>query len=333
MDKQMKNNITFHYGSRVIVLPGAVLDQLDTVSADALKVLLQGAAGTLPKETTAEMESALAFWERAGVLSVQKQQEQEAEPSEETLAKATDRSEERPTESPTRARVIVKRSDELPSYSAEELSTVLERRGEATLYLNECQHIFGKIFNTREINIVIGLVDYLGLAWDYVFDLLRYCVKIDKRSLRYAEKLAISFVDDGIDTPAALTAKIEALETIATNEAQVRKMFGIQGRAWTAKEKKLLDTWFIRFGYGMDIIEKAYEITVGATNTASLPYAGAILERWNSEGLKTLADVEQAIEKAQLAKGQAQTSGNGSFDTDDFFEAALQRTYETAQKK
>ena len=82
MDKQMKNNITFHYGSRVIVLPGAVLDQLDTVSADALKVLLQGAAGTLPKETTAEMESALAFWERAGVLSVQKQQEQEAEPSE-----------------------------------------------------------------------------------------------------------------------------------------------------------------------------------------------------------------------------------------------------------
>ena len=100
-----------------------------------------------------------------------------------------------------------------------------------------------------------------------------------------------------------------------------------------SQRKKLLDTWFIRFGYGMDIIEKAYEITVGATNTASLPYAGAILERWNSEGLKTLADVEQAIEKAQLAKGQAQTSGNGSFDTDDFFEAALQRTYETAQKK
>ena len=73
------------------------------------------------------------------------------------------------------------------------------------------------------------------------------------------------------------------------------------------------------------MVSRAYEMTVSATNEASVPYANAILERWNSEGIRTLEDVDKAEAKRnETSKGE---SGNGSFDTDDFFEAALKRSY------
>jgi DNA replication protein DnaD len=62
---------------------------------------------------------------------------------------------------------------------------------------------------------------------------------------------------------------------------------------------------------------------VNATGKASIPYASKILERWHSEGLKTPAEVESAEEKQS-----AQESEN--FETNEFFAAALRRSYGSA---
>ena len=77
----------------------------------------------------------------------------------------------------------------------------------------------------------------------------------------------------------------------------------------------------------LDMIKKAYEITVDSTNGASLAYANAILERWNSEGIRT---PEQADAEKQEKQAAAK---NGSFDTDSFFEAALQRSFSSDRKE
>ena len=69
----------------------------------------------------------------------------------------------------------------------------------------------------------------------------------------------------------------------------------------------------------MDVISMAYEIAVARTKEPSVPYTNAILERWHKEGLKNLEE----IEKAEAQKAPT----NGSFDTDDFFEAALKRSF------
>ena len=86
----------------------------------------------------------------------------------------------------------------------------------------------------------------------------------------------------------------------------------------------MLDAWS-SYGYGEDIIRRAYEITVGAINEPSLPYANSILERWHSDGLDTAAQIDAKLDAEREKKGQ--TPREGSFDTDDFFEAALRRSY------
>ena len=90
----------------------------------------------------------------------------------------------------------------------------------------------------------------------------------------------------------------------------------------------MLASW-LSFGYDINIVRMAYEITVNATGEASVAYANAILEKWNANGWKTESEIEAGM-TAEREKREGTVNkkelGN-SFDTDDFFEAALQRGF------
>jgi DnaD/phage-associated family protein len=258
-----------------------------------------------------EIMSALDFWQTRGVLTIS-----DAVQTEKVEAKTVDKEKRIPKK-------VLQKTDEAPRYNTEELSVILEKRSDVSHLIDECQQIVGKMFNTHEINILLGLVDYFALGWDYVLELLEYCAKIGKHSIHYVEKTAIAFMNDDINTVDALKEKIAELEIIYSNENIVRRLFGMKARALTAKEKKCIGNWFGKFGYGEDIITKAYEMTVAAINEPSVAYANAILERWFSEGFKTVEE----IDKAAAEKAESSSPEEGSFDTDDFFEAALQRSY------
>jgi phage terminase large subunit-like protein len=67
-----------------------------------------------------------------------------------------------------RASKKLERADALPNYTTEELANLLEQRREITQLIYECQNALGKMFNTHEINTVLGLNDYLGLDEQYI---------------------------------------------------------------------------------------------------------------------------------------------------------------------
>ena len=319
--------IELNYGRRVSVIPASAWDRLESASKIDIKLLfaLSGAVvGSDPDNTSAEdiaeklgltlkqIEQSIDFWQSAGVISV-------------IGADAVPEIEKAPVENKEDKKeriTIVLRSDEMPKYTTEEMSAILERRQETLYLLDECQQEFGKIFSTRELNIIVGMLDYLGVDIGYVVALLKYCNKIGKRSINYAEKLAFNFVEEGIENTDALKVRLGELEALHDNENVVRKLFGMKSRALTAKEKKCIGLWFGKFGYDKEIVRRAYEITVETINEPSVSYAHAILERWHGEGIKTLEDVDKSIE-ARRAEKAKEANGNSSFDTDDFFKAAL----------
>ena len=318
--------VNVNYGNKVVVLPALSEEIIKKASADDLRVLfavaLKGSGEIDLKAVAEKLESdlgavimSLSFWQKIGVVGM-------AETYGEASELKTARVDDRPDDGASRK--ILKKSDEVPRYTTEELSALLERREETSHLIDECQQAFGKIFNTHEINILLGLVDYLALGWDYVLELLGFCARQGKHSINYVERTAFSFVEDGIDSVGALKAKINELEALKANETFVRRLFGMKSRALTAKEKKCISGWFGKFGYGEEVVTKAYEITVSATNEPSVPYANAVLERWFSEGLTTIEDVERSI--SERAEAKKQESDSGSFDTDDFFESALRRS-------
>ena len=232
---------------------------------------------------------------------------------------------------------VAKRAEvtELPRYTTDEFTSLLEHRRELTLLIDEAQNALGKIFNQTEIRQLVSISEGLGLDDEYILLLLAYCRKQDKSNLRYAEKLALSFYDDGVTTADALTVRLKELELATSVEGLVKRLFGFS-RSLTAKEKGFLADWTSKFGFSSDMIEKAYEIAVESTANPNLSYLNSILVRWHEEDIKTPEAVDRdrearkaAAENSRPARAPktAEPQKATSFDVNDFFAAAIGKGY------
>ncbi len=317
--------LAFVYGERVAVLPAAITAHLHKATKKDIAVLLtlaaepaaqvdldaaKSAIAARGEYTVADIDAALAFWRGTGVVLLDE--------GEVALPAATVTP--TPSAEPTVPHVIAEKG--LPTYNTEELSSILARRKELSQLIDDCQQAFGKIFNTNEIGVIAGLADYLGLDGEYILLLLTHCRNMEKKSLRYVEKMAISLHDEGVHGARELEERLRNIEMMAKATGRVRAIFGITSRAPTSKEKAMLENWICKMQYDEEMLTRAYEMTVDAIGKPSMPYANKILERWFADGYKTVADVEAA-----LADYKRKKSGGSSFDVDEFFEAALRRTY------
>ena len=346
--------IQLYYGTAVAAVPASALEVMDRATKHDLKVLLTLAAdpallsggslgecvGAIAARvgcTPGDIEMSLSFWRGAGVLTVTEESERitPAAPSlpEEKPTPAPESSKEEPKETrPARLRPVA----ELPRYTSVELADLLEARKEVNDFLRECQNVWGEMFNTHQTNTILGFVDYLGLEWDYILALLAFGVREQdkrgvKRSLRYVEKMAFDFYDEGITDLPALQEKIRRLEQTAEVEGSLRRMFGMGERALTPAEKKKFSTWLYEYQYGLDVITRAFEVTVDAKGSPNLKYMDAVLANWNRDGLRALEDIEASearfqAQKAEKLNKKPASDGQGSFNTDDFFAAAVRRS-------
>ncbi len=316
-----------NYGCKVAVVPEKALEVSARAGAVELRVLLGLCAlgGSVDIKKLArsfslsedDVKSALAFWRGAGVIELGDSKEAISDEPAAEAAVASQKPEERTVEATKKLR----RADELPQYTSDQLSDILEQRKETATLIDECQNIMGKVFNVKEINVLMGLVDYLELDCEYIMMLLSYCVSLGKKTLHYAEKLAFALYDAGITTGEQLSEELRRRELASDAEGKIRTLFGVGERAFTTKEKKFISSWINDMNYSIEIIEKAYEVTADATGKGSFPYANTVLERWNAAGLRTLEEIE-----ASYKKSGSEGPAVGSFDTDSFFEAAVRRS-------
>ncbi len=325
-----------NYGVSVGVFPRAALDVIKRAGEGELKVLLCLCAqeGNIDEKKLSKLSgvdldgvrTALSFWRGAGVIEnaeddIAKTAEIADSDNSDLHSGASEKKETFEEQKEKTVRKKLSRSDELPNYTSEQISNILEKRTDTATLINECQIILGKVFSLHEINVLIGLVDYLTLDYEYIMILLTYCVSIGKKTLHFAEKLAFSLYDAGICTPSELSEELRKRELAASNEGKIRSLFGIGARAFTTNEKKYMQSWIAEMGFDTDIIAKAYEITVDTTAKPSMKYTNAILERWYAEGLNTLEKIEDSYKKDANSK----TQGNSTFETDSFFDAAVRR--------
>ena len=288
-----------NYGKGVVVLPEAVLERLKDTGELELKVLIALISDTDISTLgydEAKMETAIAYWRGTGILSGGK-----SEKSRKVARHAT-----------------------TPTYTGEELSRIIDENGLAMI-IDECQRITGKVFTITEVNRIAALNSYLGLEGEFILLLFTYCAEKGKLTLKYIEKTAYDLWDNGIDTTEKLEDYIRREEEKHALEAKLRSLFGFGDRALTPAEKKHFASWSEEYGYGIDIITEAYNITVEKTGKLSLPYLSKILSNWYGKGLMTLCDVQASL--MEYAKSKEDTSkSNSSFDIDEFFELALKRS-------
>ncbi len=309
------------YGTRVAVVPvPADHSALRAATREQLAVLVALMAepctsylslGERTGATRSQIDEAIAYWQAAGVLLPL---ETPAVPPAVSAEPAV-----MPADTPTPDRAA-----QLPHYNTDEAARVLSRNPGAAGVIDCCQQELGKIFNTAEAEIIIGMLDYLSLDPEYILLLCSHSAKKGKKSLRYIEKTAITLHDKGILTYEQLDLYLQKQDMAEDAESALRDMFGIGRRALIKKEREAFFRWTAEWQMPTDVIGRAYEIAVGRTGEPSVPYTNAILEKWNAENLRTAEEVDRY--EAEHRPAGKETAGS-SFDTDDFFEAALKRSY------
>lgn len=310
-----------------------VIKMLGEVNGTKLKVLLYLLANPSfePDEVAEKLDitkkaliSAVEYWQTQGVFEKQ----EETSPAKSVKASTDVKKTENVT---VRRPKAVMSAPALPRYTSDEVAAYIENHEGMHKLLGSCQQYMGKMFNASEVETVVGLMDYLKLDEAYVLLLFSYCDRINKRSIRYIEKLAVELFDKGIMSYDELDTYLMVLEASKKMDKPLRELFGIGRRALTAKEKDIFESW-MKWEMPMDVIEKAYEVTVENTGGASIPYCNAVLSSWNDKGYKTVDEVTAGIEQYKHDKEGAKDK-KGSFDTDDFFEAALRRSYGDTENK
>lgn len=296
-----------------ITLPrDAVLGALEDADSIKFKVLLTVASDPDYNEdalcevfdiTKKRLHMVLSFWEKAGVL------QSEGKPAREPAKKAH-----------------CQRATEMPRYTNEEIARFVETHEGFNDLLVSCQNEMGKFFTMGETEILIGMMEYLNLDAAYIVLLFGYCVGKGKGSLRYIEKTAIELVDRGILTYDELEEYIRRTENTEKLEYKLREMFGIGSRALIKREKEAFMRWCGEWNFSLEVIEKAFEVTIENTKTASVPYCNSVLDRWHASGYTTVSQVEEALIKYKHDKNDAREQ-KGSFELDEFFEAALNRSF------
>ena len=317
-----------NFSHDAFILPASALSHLSGAQDAWIRVLLWLASdlslADKPKQLAKladtdqkNVKAALQYFTSVGVLT-----------DTENSLPAMAQSEATPiTEVAAPSKQILRRADTLPQYTSTELGDLLEQRASVRALVDEAQRIYGKMFRVYDTGILVGIVDQLGFEEEAVLAILAYTVRKGKKTLRYAERVAMAFYDEGITETGAVLDRIHRMEQAAETVEKIKNLFGMGSRELSATEKKLFSTWTEQYGYDIDVVRLAYDITVDTIQKPVPKYAGSILDSWHKEGLRTEDEVLRYIESQKAGKKAAEESEHTpkSYDLDEFFEAALKR--------
>ena len=320
----------FDFGSEVISVPGRAAKYIASASREKLAVLLSLACDPSASDkkraqalaiSKKELTDAYEYWLDLGVISEAKI----SEAADFVGNKADDRGAKKAS-----AEKPAALDDSSPHLTKRELTHSLSDEDNARL-IEYCQQLMGRVFNAAEAERIVSVRSYLGVSADFIAAICKMLKKEGKLTVRSVENLAIKLHDEGIADNDALYDYIARREKALSYENEVRKLFGIGERNFTSAERKMLEKW-ASFGIDTEMIGFACELTVAKTDDASLKYANAIIESWGAAGIKTVADAKKQEEEfksktSRAKKKKTDEKAASSFDTDDFFEIALRRSY------
>ncbi len=301
-------------------------DETDLKILVALQMLADAESGVAPVGelssllgcSEAEVAASLKFWRGAGVLGTASAVKTPKTPKEEPKE-----IEERKTAHRGGA---IEQSANLPQYSSSELADLIERRQISAEFIDEAQRVLGKVFRTYDTGVLVGIVDRLGFEEAAVLAILAYIAQKGKKTVRYAEQVAMAFYDEGITETADVLNRLHRMEQSGEMVQKIRVLYGAAGRELTSTEKRLFTSWCEKLAYDIDVIRMAYDITVDNTQKPVPKYTNSILEAWYAAGLRTAEDVRRYLENEKKSKPVGEVAK--SYDVDEFFEAALKRSYE-----
>lgn len=141
----------------------------------------------------------------------------------------------------------------------------------------------------NDMNTILYWHETLHFSTELIVYLLEYCISKGHSSIRYMDKVALSWHEKDITT-------VEAARDEAAIHNQVyygvMKALGINGRSLVDSETALIRKWTKDYAFDLPIIQEACRRTITATHQPSFEYTDSILTSWYNGNVHTLEDIK-----------------------------------------
>lgn len=169
---------------------------------------------------------------------------------------------------------------EKPNYTPDQLKSFKSDESTSRLLFIAEQYL-KKTLSASDIKSILFISDRLGFSEDLIDHLIQYCVDRGKKDLRYIEKVAINWAQEGITTPEQAAGHAHKYDKIVYD---IMKALG-RSSTPTQAEISYIMRWTKEFDFEFDIISAACERTVLATDKHRFEYADSILSSWHKAGI------------------------------------------------
>lgn len=182
-------------------------------------------------------------------------------------------------------------------YTPTEIAS-FSQKDDVTMLLYSIQKYLGHALSGADLNTVLFFYDTLKLPADVIEYLFEYCISKGHKHMRYIEKTAIGWAEQGIST----LKGAKALNSIYSDSCYpVLKAFGLNGRKPSKGEADYVSKWTLSYGFNMEMILDACNRTMDTIHQPSFEYADSILKRWKSAGISSMEEVKALDEKREKA--------------------------------
>jgi DnaD/phage-associated family protein len=190
--------------------------------------------------------------------------------------------------------------EEKPAYTRQDITQKLEISGEFRSLTGEVERRLGERLSTQNLNILLGLYDYLGLPADVIYLLVCHCVEKTERRLgagrrpgmRQIEREGYTWARLGIDTQAEATAYLKKCAERSEAIPQYMRVLRLPERPASPSEEKYMTAWQ-EMGFPPETVAEAYDKTILHCQELKWPYLNGILKRWHTAGLHTPEEVRE----------------------------------------
>lgn len=200
----------------------------------------------------------------------------------------------------------------------EEIEKVLKKNGSMKRLFNEAQLILGRTFGFAMQSTIYSVVYRYGIKPDVANCLLHFARSIDSTGHNDILKIAKYWAENGITTLSAADDYIRESEKSFALFKELAKRTNNDDSAPSFAILALISEW-IRWGYTIDEVEKAFNIMKAEKQTGKLDWnnmrhINGIIKKWRSAGMLTVEDIEKGTKQFETKVQKASKPKETSFD-------------------
>ncbi len=184
-----------------------------------------------------------------------------------------------------------------PVYSAEALAAAAENES-VRMLVHVTELYLNRHLTHTDTDYILYWLDSeqgLGMSPELAEYVVEHCANAGHTDIHYINRVALSWHERGIRTVEEARERAESFRRIYT---VVKKSLGIANRDLNDEERAAVDRWCTAYQFSDELIAEACHRTIAAISQPRFSYVSGILEKWNSAGVKSLADV-QALDEAR----------------------------------